>query len=104
MAENKLILSTRGYPLIFTSRVGPRSVLTVEMSSKWYELFLIRPDLSIKVVQFHDLPRIDGLSPYIDHVPRPFAVKAYAEGNDCWLDEMALECIIGRWETEVVRY
>lgn len=85
---------------------GPRPdgppVLTVETYTKWYVLYLIKPGGEVEEVSFAELEAHcgDG-SPYLDHAPNPNAVIRLANARGWYLDELALELIIGRWELDM---
>lgn len=77
-------------------------VLTVELASKWYELFVVEVDGTVRGLDFGALSALVGLEggPYIDHAPRPSYVRRLAEVNGWWLDDLAEELIEGRWVLE----
>lgn len=95
-------------------------VLTVELCSKWYELFLIEPvrfrcivddaawrgiaDYRIYSIHFGHLQDVapHGVSPYLDHAPNPLCVRLFARRNNYHLDDLADELITGRWQNEYV--
>ena len=106
------LFSPDGDLLTLSSNLSPQPVLTVEISSKWYSLFLIHGDRSIEQIDFGylseiwddhpDRPRFG--SAYVDHCPNPHAVELLADQKDWWLDDLAYELIWGRWATEVLDY
>jgi hypothetical protein len=63
------------------------------MYPKWYSLYLVHPNGDVEEIEFPD--------GYVDHVPDPMAVAAYAESHDYEVDSLAYEMMVGRWETEV---
>jgi hypothetical protein len=94
------LVSERGHPLLLQRlpRSGERPVVTVECYEKWYHLYLvykIHDELAVEATPF---PEHDTLTPYIDHVPNPAVVKAWAESKGYYLDELAYQMMIGRWE------
>lgn len=96
-----MFVSNRGIQLAFSSNFDiPNSspVLTVELSNKWYELYLIYPDGKIESVFF---PTSEKDTSFVDHVPNPRVVQEYARKKGYWIDDLALELIVGRWFTEV---
>jgi hypothetical protein len=96
-----IYFSTRGNPLAFTGRPGPRPVLTVELEEKWYSLFLVKSDCTVEEIPFPDcMDYATHGSPYVDHAPSPFHVAQWAKDKDIHLDDVSLELIIGRWELE----
>lgn len=82
-------------------------VLTVELYTKWYELFLIEKKgdnfdaYSVSFGHLEDVCPV-GVSPYLDHAPNPLCVKLFAHRNGYHIDELALELITGRWQIEYV--
>jgi hypothetical protein len=94
------IYSSRGIMLIVTSDARP--LVTVEYSSKWYNLFLIDNDRVINEPGFDLLEKfaLFHTPAYIDHVPNPTAVERFAESIGAEVDPMALEIMWGRWMLE----
>lgn len=85
-----------------------RPHLTVELYDKWYELYLVdrpTPARGFRIQSIHfghlDEHAPKGETAYVDHVPNPKAVRAFAEANDYHLVELADELITGRWQIEV---
>lgn len=82
--------------------------VTVELYVKWYELYLIAPQVdgrkSIYKIGLDELDecRPDGVSAYVDHVPNPKVVKLFAQRNGFEIDELAWDLIVGRWQNDVV--
>jgi len=79
-------------------------ILTVECYSRWYSLYLVTPNGEVSIVDFSELePYASGssVSAYVDHVPNPVAVEAFAESRGYHLYEVALDMIVGRWTREV---
>jgi hypothetical protein len=99
-----IFLSERSLPLVY-SREVPVSfpVLTVELYPKWYSLHVIQPGGAVERLEFYELHEFcpPHESTYVDHVPNPSAVLAYAEAKDLTLDDLALELVLGRWVIEV---
>ncbi len=77
--------------------------LTIELASKWYELFLIDITFKVYSVDFEVLEKYcDGnKSAFVDHCPNPSIVDKYAEAMGYHIPEIALELMWGRWVTEV---
>lgn len=104
--------SHRGYLLALAAFPTDRPVVTVEIYSKWYELFLVHPGGGEEAVSFGTIAdwlrsKTIRLSPaiqvaYVDHVPNP-VVAAWAEDMGYALDDVAEEIMIGRWTQEVGR-
>lgn len=102
--ENKLYFSPRDHLLVWTELANQQElrqmpVLTVENYCKWYELFVVNVDGSIKSIDFGQLDDGEG-TPYCDHAPNPVKVMYLAKRLGLHLDEQAFEMIIGRWEME----
>jgi hypothetical protein len=75
------------------------TVLTVEMRTKWYRLWLVRGE---ERTPLHFGMIDDGKgTAFVDHVPNPEAVRRFADKNGYWLDELADDLIAGRWANEV---
>lgn len=94
--------SPRGHRLICVQPPGKRPILTVENYVKWYEMYLIQTDGSVKKVPIAELiayTRYDEAA-YCDHVPNPTAVYRMCETRGWQLDEVSIETIMGRWRYE----
>ena len=111
--KDPIIVSDRNIPLILMSSAFnyKKPVLTVEAYSKWYCLYLIEDmgtEYWVSRVEYHDIQNyinteMEGcVNAYVDHVPNPDAVVAYAEDKDYHLDGLADDLIAGRWYNEVV--
>ncbi len=78
--------------------------ITVDASEKWYRLFAMLPDGTVREIDFCtelDEPRFCGdESAYCDHVPNPVAVQRYALTYGYEIDPLAFEIMVGRWEIE----
>lgn len=76
-------------------------VLTVSLALKWYELYVVHPDDRAEMVGFSQLSDVAlGEAPYVDHAPNPAVVRRLAEVRGWWLDDLAEELIVGRWQME----
>lgn len=91
-----MLSSTRQHPVVLSRRPNHAdlSVLTVELYEKWYGLIVVHPSGAMQEIPF---PTSETMTPYVDHVPNPQVVKAYADANNLYIDELALELIVGRW-------
>lgn len=95
--------SNRGIPLVVQGSrdLGETGLLTVELYEKWYCLYRVDIDrnLTIKEVQFHELEQFarPGQSAFVDHIPNPACVWAYAEHYSLVIPVLAEELIEGRW-------
>jgi hypothetical protein len=104
------IRSRRLYNLVLSTKyewVTP--VLTVELYTKWYELFLIakmQGSLHLYAVHYGHLEDYcpEGQSAFRDHVPNPLAVRNFADAKDYHLDELADDLLMGRWQNEAVDF
>lgn len=98
-------MSGRNHPLMWGCHPYAESVLTVEMTNKWYELHLVFRD-RVEMVCFSELETFAarrGVSPFCDHAPNPDCVRDLCEANGWTLDPLAEELIEGRWLLEYVR-
>lgn len=94
--------SSRGIQLVLSGAARSRAVLTVELYTKWYTLFLVHPDDSVSEVMFPSSNNYtNGEAPYVDHAPNPNVVERFARACDYDIDELAFELMVGRWEIEV---
>ena len=110
------LFSHRGHALVCS--VVPyevfRPTITVELRTKWYELFLITVEpkefypkgwdwLQVYSIHFGHLDDAvpTGMTPFVDHVPNIDAVRLFAARQDYEIDELAVDLITGRWHNEV---
>lgn len=100
VGDTTMYLSERGKPLAFQGDVAPgKTVLTVELYLKWYELYAITRStggktISITPISFEHVE-------HNDHVPYPASVAAYAEEMGWEMCAESMEMIIGRYMREV---
>lgn len=109
----------RNHPLLISNPHWDltQPLLTVELATKWYELFLLTGEgdiwhfaspgwkgLKLHSIHFGHLEtavKHINISPYVDHVPNPTAVRLFARQNGYEIDELAWDLINGRWQYEV---
>ena len=93
----KMYLSERNIPLIFIRKAGDEMtvpILTAELSSKWYTLYLIHPNGSVETID----PNIeDDDVRYVDNVWHPDDIVKFCEKRGYILDELFYEMLLGRW-------
>lgn len=76
-------------------------MLAVELYTKWYCLYVVYSDRSLKVVTFDALePYAGDESAYVDHVPNPNAAMRYAAVKGFDMSEVGYTLMVGRWEIE----
>lgn len=97
------LISKRGHKIIYTNSAMTDVVVTVELAEKWYGLILVPPESARGWEPMEvSFPDGDGVIPsFVDHVPNPVIVKLWAEKMNYYLDEIAYELMVGRWEIEV---
>lgn len=104
IGESGQAFSERGHIVLCFNRVEARPIITCELYSKWYELFIWWTDGQLLKLPFNKLEDVAfemGVSAFVDHVPNPTVVEAYAERHDYGIDELAHDLIKGRWHNEV---
>ena len=99
LKESAGFVSDRGIPLAGQPKA---MTLTVELYVKWYSLFIIKPSGEVEAVGFMELEKGFQNAAFVDHVPNPAAVEAYAQMMGYEIDELAWDLIVGRWQSEVV--
>lgn len=101
MKLNRLLQGFTGPQIIQTDSVIRVPTISVTLAPKWSCLYLIAAGgQEVAELPFPDPAHFSG-SPYIDHVPNPRAVLAYAKQHNYLIDDLAWELMIGRWETIV---
>lgn len=98
-------MSHRGHDLAWSTRDDfDQPIVTVELWVKWYGIWIVFPGEKMRALE-SPFPQWRGLirkgSPYVDHVPNPRCVEAFADLNGYTIDDLAAELMIGRWELEV---
>lgn len=90
--------SKRGHQLILTNGLDEnQAIITVELHTKWYNLFLVFPDGGF--VEFE--PDVFDVG-YRDNTYNPYDLINFAQHNNYTIDEMALELIVGRWQIQTL--
>lgn len=90
------------FPLVdMPPKEGQPPVLTVELRTKWFRLWLLKADGSVDAIGFENLEKDFDSTPYVDHVPNPEAVANLAKSKGYQFGESAKELITGRWFIEV---
>ena len=109
MTTLKQYFSNRGLPLVYYGPFPQQPLITVENYMKWYSIYLVTPEGTVKVVEFmtveDDLLDVSfstkrSISIVGDHCINPDAVEAWAQKKGYEVDGNSLEMMIGRWETE----
>lgn len=100
----RMFFSDRGLPLVLCQAPVFMPTLTVENYCKWYRLYLVHPDGRVAPVDFPEWAEgvDDGQAAYVDHVPNPNAVVAWANRSGYAVDSQSHEMMVGRWEMEVM--
>jgi hypothetical protein len=96
-------LSKRGLPLMV--RYLPKvPTITVEDYGKWYDLYLVLPDGTARVYEFHEYEKHAnsfGGTSWSDHVVNPAFVQYLSEWTGYEVDNRSFEVIVGRWVRQV---
>lgn len=99
----KTYYSDRGIPLLLNYEPTNQPIVTVENYMKWYSLYLVQPDGTVSKLSFDEAAeRSMREAAYSDHCFNPiYAVKA-ATNAGAYVQEEALEMIVGRWRLEIL--
>ena len=96
------MLAWSGYEALEKARRVP--ILTVELASKWYALYVVDAEGKVEEITFGELATVEGPgAPYCDHVPNPDRLRRLAEARGWYVDDLAEELVVGRWQLEVER-
>lgn len=99
-------VSTRNIPLIFQGEPGSDPIITMENYSKWYDIYAVFPDGSVKTITLNELDietlmtESDGASSVLDHAYHPMLIQRIAKELCYVIDTVSFEVIVGRWEME----
>lgn len=100
-----MLKSPRDILLAITAPVTAPT-LTVELTSKWYDVFVAHPDGTISTLDFYDdvPPYVekDRLSSVVDHTFNPLYIKRIAAHYGYRIDPVAYDLIVGRWTEEAL--
>lgn len=101
--------SNRGLPLMWRRKPLDKPVLTVEHYCKWYDLFLVMPDGTVKSVFKDERDAWDkaedkwGGITMADHNFHPEFIPVLAHYLGACIDPEAHEVISGRWNDEIAQ-
>lgn len=107
--QTPVLRTKRGCQLILPERVT-NTTLSLELAEKWYSLYLVNPGADDEPPKVEEIQggyecledhAPEGHGPYVDHVPNPMALGAFAEAHGYHLPGCVLEMVIGRWMLEV---
>ncbi len=114
ISNYRMLVGPRGRPVCLACDYpdvdGP--LLTVELSSKWYGLCLLRTwregvvhRIAVEELDFGVLEEIRQ-APFgpslCDHVPNPAFVERLAQEKGWEIDDLGWELMVGRWHAEIV--
>lgn len=99
--------SEHGHPLVLSvpQPLLIQPTITVELSNKWYKLYLVDRNPSRNTdLDFGLLEEVCEVaeSAFCDHCPNPNVVVRFADKYGYAVDPLALELMIGRWELEYI--
>lgn len=101
-----VFLTKEGNALTYVhhNRYGERQfpVICVDTSYKWYSLYVIMPDDSIRVLNEYLIDLPPECEKYVDNCWHPTYVKALADALDYAVSDTTLDLLMGRWENEVL--
>ncbi len=94
--------SDRGNRLAYTGTPGDSPVLTCELYIKWYALYLVEPDKTVRQVplELRELEQYaEGESVVGDHCWNPYVIQRLADAKDWIIDDLSFDLLVGRWHT-----
>lgn len=83
--------SDRGIQLVYIGEPFEIPLVVVELSEKWYKLFVIMPNGDVKIL----MP--DNTVGFLDDVYNPNELQEYCDKHNLYLDVLSYEIILGRW-------
>lgn len=99
-----MFFSDRGFPLTHR-RIKDHNwdipVLCVELHTKWYRLYLVMPDNTVRTCADWDILK-NQYQDYCDHVWSPKTIAFLGQALGFNIDEQTLELVTGRWIHEIV--
>lgn len=104
--QYRLYFSERGLPLVYCGPPLEHPIVTIENYCKWYHLYLVMPDGSVKIYE----PKKENLQKYEDEIEGKYycddhnfnveIVEQVADEEHIFSDDQSMEMIIGRYERE----
>ena len=94
--------SDRGNRLTYTGAPGASPVLTCELYTKWYGLYLVEPDGSVRMapIELHELEEhAEGESVVGDHCWNPSVILRLCADKNWRIDDLSFDLLVGRWHT-----
>lgn len=100
-----LHVTDRGSLLVLEPRETPCDVplVCVELKGKWRTLFLLFPDGHVEERDFGYIEpyAAKNVAYFVDHVPNPDAVEAWAMAMGYYVDDCSMDMMVGRWQIEL---
>jgi hypothetical protein len=95
----KTYTSERGYQLAYVHSPRDKPMLTCELAGKWYRLYLVMPDGTVRVADLSDIEDFaePGETAVADHYWNPTVLWRLAKARGWHHDVVSEELIIGRW-------
>lgn len=103
-ASNRTYLSPRGHLLLYVGEPIDKPIITLENYTKWYEIYLIKPEGAVEKVDNDIVLAVLGEhrdAQICDHVFHPRLLYRVAQELEGELEERAAEVAAGRWMLEV---
>lgn len=100
-----MMYAADGCQLAFTENPRSVPVLTCQLRSKWYRLYLVLPSGKVREADLSDIEDFapSGESASGDHCWNPKALHALAEAKGWDTDDIAYDLLTGRWVNEHLR-
>lgn len=105
MIEFRTYYSDRRIPLVFNYLPATCPVLTVENYLKWYSLYAVKPDGTVRVVPYTEYSHLEdkfGGMLWADHCLNPAAYEDIAEELNMLTDSNSQDMIAGRWTNDIL--
>ena len=101
IGDDKFVfLNESNQPLLYSGRIPSRPVLTLDTSSKWYQLYVITTTGAVHGLRDWDI--LDSqYYHYRDDKWHPKTIEFLGEALGCDVCEETIELAIGRWHLEV---
>jgi len=89
--SDKRYYSDRGIQLTYIGQPIEIPLVVVELTKKWYKLFVIMPDGTVSIMKPDDEVR------FLNNVYNPEELQKYCDKHNMYLDILSYELILGRW-------
>lgn len=100
--SKSIYFSPRGSMLLWHGEATKEPVITLENTSKWYEIYMVSLEgvLQVPIELIEEISDKEGIQLWVDHLYHPRLLYRLAEHYKGYVDPIAIEVATGRWLQE----